>query len=115
MSSWGSFEDAESLRRWAFLRRTPAQRLDWLIEMLEIAYRTGAIKPRGRTLLNLDDPALKWHPELIFPRNSPCAGIPQCTISAEVDFWRVRPPTHWHRKSSAGLCPDFQAARQQLE
>jgi hypothetical protein len=47
MSSWGSFEDAESLRRWAFLRRTPAQRLDWLIEMLEIAYRTGAIKPRG--------------------------------------------------------------------
>ena len=46
-ASWGSFEDAESLRRWAFLRRTPAQRLGWLIEMLEIAYRTGAIKPRG--------------------------------------------------------------------
>lgn len=45
--SWGSFEDAEKLRRWAFRRRTPAQPLDWLIEMLEIAYRTGALKPRG--------------------------------------------------------------------
>lgn len=46
-ASWGSFEDAEALRHWAFLRRTPAQRLAWLIEMLEIAYRTGAIKPRA--------------------------------------------------------------------
>ncbi len=43
--SWGSFDDAEALRHWAFLRRTPAERLAWLIEMLEIAYRTGAIKP----------------------------------------------------------------------
>lgn len=46
-AAWGSFEDAEALRRWAFLRRTPAQRLAWLVEMLEIAYRTGALKPRG--------------------------------------------------------------------
>lgn len=45
-ASWGSYDDAEALRRWAFLRRTPAERLAWLIEMLEIAYRTGAIKPR---------------------------------------------------------------------
>lgn len=45
--SSGRFDDAEALRRWAFRRRTPAQRLDWLIEMLEIAYHTGAIKPRG--------------------------------------------------------------------
>ena len=45
-ASWGSYDDAETLRRWAFLRRTPAERLAWLIEMLEIAYRTGAIKPR---------------------------------------------------------------------
>lgn len=44
--SWGSFDDAEALRQWAFLRRTPAERLGWLIEMLEIAYRTGAIKRR---------------------------------------------------------------------
>jgi hypothetical protein len=44
LTSSGSFEDAEALRQWAFLRRTPAERLAWLIEMLEIAYRTGAIK-----------------------------------------------------------------------
>ena len=42
----GSFEDAEKLRRWAFLQLTPAQRLAWLVEALEIAYRTGALKPR---------------------------------------------------------------------
>jgi hypothetical protein len=45
--SSGSYDDAETLRRWAFLRRTPAERLAWLIEALEIAYRTGALKPRG--------------------------------------------------------------------
>lgn len=44
--AWGSFADAEALRSWAFQKRTPAQRLDWLVEMLEIAYRTGALKPR---------------------------------------------------------------------
>lgn len=42
----GSYSDAESLRRWAFLKRTPAERLAWLIEALEIAYRSGALKPR---------------------------------------------------------------------
>jgi hypothetical protein len=46
-AAWGSYGDAEALRRWAFLRRTPAERLDWLVEMLEIAYRSGALKPRG--------------------------------------------------------------------
>jgi hypothetical protein len=45
-SAWGSWEDAEALRRWSFARRTPEQRLAWLIEMLKIAYATGAIKPR---------------------------------------------------------------------
>lgn len=44
--SSGSWQDAEALRRWSFLRRTPAQRLDWLVEMLEIAYASGAIEPR---------------------------------------------------------------------
>jgi hypothetical protein len=44
---WGSFEDASALRQWSFLRRTPEQRLDWLIEMLEIAYASGALKPRS--------------------------------------------------------------------
>lgn len=45
--SQGNYADAETLRRWAFRRRTPAQRLDWLIEMLKIAYHSGALKPRG--------------------------------------------------------------------
>jgi hypothetical protein len=40
--AWGSFEDAEKLRRWAFLQKSPAERLAWMIEMLEIAYATGA-------------------------------------------------------------------------
>ena len=44
--SSGSYADAESLRRWAFLHRTPEERLAWLIEALEIAYRTGALKAR---------------------------------------------------------------------
>jgi len=44
--AWGSYDDAERLRRWSFLRKTPEQRLAWLVEMLEIAYATGAIKPR---------------------------------------------------------------------
>jgi hypothetical protein len=44
-ASWGSYEDAERLRKWSFLQRTPEQRLEWLIEMLELAYSTGALKP----------------------------------------------------------------------
>ena len=44
--AWGTWEDAERLRRWAFLQKTPEQRLAWLVEMLEIAYATGALKPR---------------------------------------------------------------------
>lgn len=42
--AWGSWRDAEALRRWSFARRTPAQRLAWLVEMLEIAYSRGAIR-----------------------------------------------------------------------
>lgn len=45
-AAWGTFEDAETLRRWSFLQRTPEQRLNWLIDMLEIAYASGALKPR---------------------------------------------------------------------
>jgi hypothetical protein len=44
--AWGTFKDAEALRRWSFLQRTPEQRLEWLVEMLEIGYTSGAIKPR---------------------------------------------------------------------
>jgi hypothetical protein len=42
---WGTYDDAERLRRWAFLRKTPAERLAWMVEMLEIAYATGARQP----------------------------------------------------------------------
>lgn len=45
-AAWGTFEDAETLRRWSFLQRTPEQRLNWLIDMLEIAYASGVLKSR---------------------------------------------------------------------
>ncbi len=45
-SAWGTWQDAESLRRWSFARRTPEQRLAWLQSALELAYQSGAIKPR---------------------------------------------------------------------
>ena len=44
--AWGTFEDAEALRRWSFLQRTPEQRLAWLASALELAYQSGALKPR---------------------------------------------------------------------
>lgn len=45
-SAWGTWEDAEALRRWSFARRTPEQRLAWLQAALQLAYQSGAIKPR---------------------------------------------------------------------
>lgn len=42
---WGTFEDAEHWRKEEFLRKTPAQRLQWLEEMLVLVYRSGAVKP----------------------------------------------------------------------
>lgn len=45
-SAWGTYEDAEALRRCSFERRTPEQRLAWLKAALELAYQSGAIKPR---------------------------------------------------------------------
>jgi len=47
--AWGTYDDAERLRRWAFLRKTPGERLAWMVEMLEIAYATGARQPRQPT------------------------------------------------------------------
>ncbi len=44
--AWGSWEDAEALRKWSFMRRTPEQRLDWLVAALNLAYASGALKPR---------------------------------------------------------------------
>jgi hypothetical protein len=34
----GSYEDARRLAEWDFLRKTPEQRLQWLISMLEIRH-----------------------------------------------------------------------------
>ena len=44
-SAWGTYEDAEALRRWSFARRTPEQRLAWLRSALQLAYQSGALKP----------------------------------------------------------------------
>jgi len=52
--AWGSYDDAERLRRWAFLRKTPAERLAWMVEMLEIAYATGARQPRQPSSSQMD-------------------------------------------------------------
>jgi hypothetical protein len=40
----GTYEDAERLRKWSFRRRSPQQRFEWLMAVLEIAYRRGALK-----------------------------------------------------------------------
>ncbi len=44
VKTFGSWEDAERLRKWSFLQRTPQQRLDWLIEALSVAYQSGALE-----------------------------------------------------------------------
>ncbi len=44
--AWGTWEDADALRRWSFMRKTPQQRLAWLTAALQLAYESGAIKPR---------------------------------------------------------------------
>ena len=44
--AWGSWADAEALRQWSFARRSPEQRLAWLRAALELAYQSGALKPR---------------------------------------------------------------------
>ena len=42
--NFGSWKDAEKLRKWSFRQRTPQQRLDWLVQALTIAYQCGALK-----------------------------------------------------------------------
>jgi hypothetical protein len=44
--AWGTWADAEALRAWAFERRTPEQRLQWLQSALALAYQSGALQPR---------------------------------------------------------------------
>ncbi|MEP7311726.1 MAG: hypothetical protein ABI859_04045 [Pseudomonadota bacterium] len=48
----GTFDDARRLAEWDFLRKTPEQRLTWLIDMLTIGYATGAFKPAEGTFQN---------------------------------------------------------------
>lgn len=43
IEKFGSWQDAERLREWSFLRRSPQQRLDWLIDALTVAYACGAM------------------------------------------------------------------------
>ncbi len=45
VKNFGSWQDAEKLRQWSFLQRTPEQRLQWLVEALSIAYQSGALRP----------------------------------------------------------------------
>lgn len=49
--AWGTWDDADALRRWSFERRTPEQRLQWLQSALELAYQSGALVPRRPTPL----------------------------------------------------------------
>ena len=44
LPAFGSWEDAEELRKWSFQQRTPQQRLDWLVQALTVAYECGALK-----------------------------------------------------------------------
>jgi hypothetical protein len=45
---FGDWNDAEELRKWSFLQRTPQQRLDWLVQALTIAYQCGALEQGDR-------------------------------------------------------------------
>jgi hypothetical protein len=45
--NFGSWQEAEDLRKWSFLQRSPQQRLDWLVQALAIAYECGALENRG--------------------------------------------------------------------
>jgi hypothetical protein len=53
--AWGSWEDAEALQRWTFIRKTAEQRLDWLMSMLRVAHESGAIKSDNGVAANSPD------------------------------------------------------------
>jgi hypothetical protein len=58
--AFGGWRDAEELRKWSFLRRTPQQRLEWLVQALEIAYQSGALRPFGADFSASEDARTKW-------------------------------------------------------
>jgi hypothetical protein len=45
---FGAWRDAENLRRWSFARRTPQQRLDWLVAALTIWYEAAAARANSQ-------------------------------------------------------------------
>lgn len=46
--SFGGWQDAERLRRWSFARRSPQQRLEWLVAVLTVKYEAAAARAAGR-------------------------------------------------------------------
>jgi hypothetical protein len=65
--TFGSWQSAEELRKWSFLQRSPQQRLDWLVEVLCMAYRCGALKEHplvgeGKDIQTIDRPASSGAP-----------------------------------------------------
>lgn len=56
VKTFGTWQDAENLRRWSFLQRTPQQRLDWLVEALTIAAMARAAADRGTPITQDDAP-----------------------------------------------------------
>jgi predicted nucleotidyltransferase len=50
--NFGSWQEAQELRKWSFLQRTPQQRLDWLVQALTVAYECGALHQHA---------SLTWH------------------------------------------------------
>jgi hypothetical protein len=44
-TSFGGWSDAEELRKWSFFRRTPQQRLDWLVDALTISLQVRSTPP----------------------------------------------------------------------
>jgi hypothetical protein len=51
---FGSWQDAEELRKWSFQQRTPQQRLDWQVRALSIAYQSGALKAAAADVATRD-------------------------------------------------------------
>ena len=42
-AGFGSYRDAEELQKWSFWRRTPQQRLDWVVAALTIKYEVQSL------------------------------------------------------------------------
>lgn len=85
-SAWGTFEDAEALRRWSFMRRTPEQRLNWLVAALELANQSGAITFRGS---QIPDASAGKSSEFLGDRKRCCGDVVERVFASELAglFW----------------------------